>query len=192
MTLTLNSASLRDWQPKAGFYSTNDAFPRNRSHAVSSGTGSPLHCQQLPQLFSLLLPAQHCHIARLTDTSIPGLLLVLVLPTGHCGSQDATFSHGTRDVAFGWTQGGHGSAHAGWEKERIDSGAGGGCGACEPMCVPVVAAKLLGDSGGGGRSCSNMAAYMTELTLPCTKGFWGRCVVILWAGRGASSFPAFL
>ncbi|KAM9585596.1 CMP-N-acetylneuraminate-beta-galactosamide-alpha-2,3-sialyltransferase 2-like isoform 1-T6 [Morphnus guianensis] len=28
-TLTSNSASLRDWQLKAGFYSTNDAFPRN-------------------------------------------------------------------------------------------------------------------------------------------------------------------
>ncbi|KAM6243483.1 CMP-N-acetylneuraminate-beta-galactosamide-alpha-2,3-sialyltransferase 2-like isoform 2-T6 [Spheniscus humboldti] len=26
--LMSNSASLRDWQPKAGFYSTNDAFPR--------------------------------------------------------------------------------------------------------------------------------------------------------------------
>lgn len=29
MTLTSNSASLRDWQLKAGFYSTDDAFPRD-------------------------------------------------------------------------------------------------------------------------------------------------------------------
>lgn len=27
-------------------------------------------------------------------------------------------SHGTRDVAFGWTHGGHGSARSGWERRR--------------------------------------------------------------------------
>lgn len=128
---------------------------------------------------------QHCHVLGLTDSAIPGasVLLVLVPPAGHCGCQEVTRSRGTRDVAFGWTQGGHGSAHTGWERGRGDRGAGGGHGACELLVrVPAVAMKPVGNSGGGDGSRSNVAVRMTELTLRPTDGFWGRFVVVLWAG----------
>lgn len=76
---------------------------------------------------------------------------------------------------------------------RGDSGAGGECGAHELLCVfPAVATKLFGDSCGSDGSCSNMAVHMTDLTFSPTDGFWGRFIVVLWAGgEGHLPFLSF-
>lgn len=83
---------------------------------------------------TVLPPAQGSQTLPSLGVSV---LLVLVPPGGHYWCQEVTHFHGIRDVAFGWAQGGHGCPHTGWARGRGDSWAGGGCGACELLCMSL-------------------------------------------------------
>lgn len=49
-------------------------------------------------------------------------MLVLVTRAGHSGCREVTLSHGTRDIAFGWTHGGHGSGREEGEMVGLEVG----------------------------------------------------------------------